>query len=80
MSKLYKNKTSVFEIVQGVGGNRTHTCTNTKGREPNNNYSEVIKILNPGESINQRKILPDTGDIGGGDPSTIWKVNLMEFT
>ena len=39
-----------------------------------------LTILNPGESINQTKILPDMAKIGGGAPSTIRKINLMECT
>ena len=39
-----------------------------------------LTILNPGESRNQRKKLPEMANIGVGAPSTRWKGNLMEFT
>ena len=39
-----------------------------------------LTILNPGESINKRIILPDMAKIGIGPPRTIWKVDLMECT
>ena len=38
-----------------------------------------LTILNPGESRNQKKILPDMDKIGGDAPMTRWKVNLMEY-
>ena len=39
-----------------------------------------LTILNTGESRNKSKILPDMAKICGGDPSTIWKGNLMKCT
>ena len=42
--------------------------------------SRDLKILNPGVSINQGKILSDVSNIGGGAPIAIWKGNLMECT
>ena len=39
-----------------------------------------LTILNPGDSINQRKILPEMANIGGGYPITIWKENFMVCT
>ena len=36
--------------------------------------------MNPGVSRNQSKILLDKANIGGGPPSTIWKVNFMACT
>ena len=39
-----------------------------------------LTILNPVESRNQRIRLPDMDKMGIGAPSTIWNINLMEFT
>ena len=36
-----------------------------------------LTTLNPVESINQRKILPEMVRIGIGSPSTVWKANFM---
>ena len=38
-------KTSVLEKVQGGGVNMTQTCTNTKGKDPNNSYVDGLKNL-----------------------------------
>ena len=38
LSKLEGNKTSILVTAQGGGGNRTQTCTNTKGSNPNKIY------------------------------------------
>ena len=38
MSKLEGNKTSILVTAQEGGGNRTQTCTNTKGSDPNKIY------------------------------------------
>ena len=45
MSNSDKEKTFVLGTVQGRGGYRTHTHTNTKGRDPNKSYVEVIANL-----------------------------------
>ena len=36
--------------------------------------------FNTGASINQRTILLEMDNIGGGAPNTIWKVILMAYT
>ena len=46
LTKLENTKTSVLATVQGGGGgNRTQTRTNTKVRDPNNSYVEVINNI-----------------------------------
>ena len=42
--------------------------------------SRELKILDPGVSRNQSKILPYMAKIGGGTPSTRQKENLMACT
>ena len=37
-----------------------------------------LTTWNTGVSINQRKILPDMANTGGGDPIKRWKGSLME--
>ena len=39
-----------------------------------------LTIFNPGDSRNQRKILPDMDNTCGGAPSTRCRVNFMECT
>ena len=38
-------KTSILASVQRGRGNRPHTCTNTKGREPNQSYVEELNNI-----------------------------------
>ena len=45
LSKLYKDKTSILETVQRRGGKTTQTCNNTKVREQNKSYIEVLAKL-----------------------------------
>ena len=46
LSKIDKNKKSALATVQLGRGNRTQTLINTKGRDTNHSYVEVLKILN----------------------------------
>ena len=39
-----------------------------------------LTILNHGEPINLKKILPEMANIGIGAPSTRWKLAFMEYT
>ena len=43
--KLDKIKTSVLVTVQGEGGNKTQNRTNTKGRDPNKIYVQLINNI-----------------------------------
>ena len=79
MSKLEIYKHYVLKLVQVGGGNRTHTCTNTKVRETKNILRD-LPTLNPGESRNQRKVLLEMANISGGSPSTIWMECFMVCT
>ena len=45
LTKLEKDRTYVLAIVTVGGGNRTHTRTNIKGRDPNKSYVEVINNI-----------------------------------
>ena len=45
LSKLEKNENSVLATVQGGGSNRTQTCTNTKGRDPNKSCVEGLNNI-----------------------------------
>ena len=54
-----------------------HTPTLKEGAQTRVMLRELT-ILNTEMSRNQEKILPEMAKIGGGDPSTIWKGNVME--
>ena len=80
------NQRKILSEIANIGGGAPSTiwkgnlmgCTRTI--KPESTMNGDSTIFNPGESINQRKILPEMAKIGGGAPGTRWKGNLMGRT